>query len=83
MSTQSLLDRELSTFNAHLRELVAESLGKYAVVAEDRILGVWGSYEEALAAGYDAIGVDRPFLVRQVATSEPVFHVFGGSVTAC
>ena len=66
MADQQILERELNTFRQRKPELMANSLGRFAVVSGDRVLGVWDSYETALAAGYEVVGVDDPFLVRQV-----------------
>jgi hypothetical protein len=80
MAGQQILERELSTFRQRKPELMANSLGKFAVVSGERVLGVWDTYEAALAAGYELVGVDDPFLVRQVEATETVFHIYRGSV---
>jgi hypothetical protein len=80
MADQQILERELSTFRQRKPELMADSLGKFAVVSGERVLGVWDTYEAALAAGYELVGVDDPFLVRQVEATETVFHFYRGSV---
>ncbi len=83
MAAANVLDRELSTFSQKKPELVAQSLGKFAVVSGDRILAVCDSYEDALLTGYEQVGLDDPFLVRQIEESETIHHVYRGSLTEC
>ena len=64
------LARELATYNSHLTELMGEQ-GKFALVAEDRVLGTFDTYRDALTAGYAARGLE-PFLVKQIASHELV-----------
>ena len=64
----SVLSRELATYNAHLDELLIEQ-GKFVLVAEDSVLGIFDTYRDALAAGYAARGLS-PFLVKQIASHE-------------
>ncbi|HEY1381277.1 MAG TPA: hypothetical protein VGF55_31040 [Gemmataceae bacterium] len=61
------LDREWDTFRRALPTLLAEpaNRGRFALVTADRIAGLYASFDEALAAGYDTFGLD-PFLVQEV-----------------
>jgi hypothetical protein len=71
---QNRLAKELATFEARQASLLPASDGKYALVhGED--LSTWGTYEDALRAGYEKYGVDSPFLVKQISGLEQV-HFF-------
>lgn len=83
MLSANLLERELSTFQNLKLELARQSLGKFALVHGERLIGVYDSYEDALQAGYEIVGLDEPFLVRQVERTETVHHIYRGALTEC
>jgi hypothetical protein len=66
-----VLEQELETFKKELPALLqkAENRGKLALVYRDAVHGLYGSVEEALAAGYDLFGLN-PFLVKEVTEHE-------------
>lgn len=64
------LEIELATYHAHLMELI-DSEGKFVVIKDERILGRYDSYEEALEAGYAEFG-PVSFLVKQIRRVEPI-----------
>ena len=66
------LERELSTYQAHLMEWLPHE-GKYVVVRGEEITGPYADYEAALKGGYERFGV-VPFLVQKVHRpgAEPV-----------
>lgn len=66
------LEQELKTFEAERERLMATSTGKFALVVGDKVQGTYTTYAEALAAGYAAVGVDTPFLVKQVLPVDEV-----------
>ncbi len=80
---ESVLERELATFQKNKDILVRESSGKYALVIGDVIVGAFIRYEDALSEGYGRVGVDTPFLVRQIEADETPHCVFLGSVSEC
>jgi hypothetical protein len=51
--------------------LCAEHAGRWVVLRGEEVTGVWETYEAALAAGYEAHGLE-PFLVQFVAEVDPV-----------
>ncbi len=51
--------------------------GRYALVGDDAILGVFASSSEASTAGYVQLGLNRPFMVHQIRACEPVYRVRG------
>jgi hypothetical protein len=71
---QNRLAKELATFEARKASLLPASDGKYALVCGED-LSIWGTYEDALRAGYEKYGVDTPFLVKQISGLEQV-HFF-------
>lgn len=75
------LKTELDTYLRHKDELVRESEGKYVVVHGDEVVGVWDTYEDALRAGYEKVGLE-PFLVKQVRSIEQV-HFFFRDLVPC
>ena len=62
----TLLDIEWETFERHREELVGRSEGKYVLIHEDQILGVFESQQDAISQGYERLG-NVPFLVKQIA----------------
>lgn len=59
---------ELDTYHRLLPTLSGDE-GRYALIAEDRLLGVYSAYLDALEAGYRARRLE-PFLVKQISTFE-------------
>jgi hypothetical protein len=53
--------------------------GKWLVIGGERVHAVRDRYEDALADGYQFVGVDKPFLVRQLMRVEPVRY----AITHC
>jgi hypothetical protein len=66
------LERELETYNRLHDELVQHE-GKYALIAEDHLIGVYDTHSDALNAGYAARGL-QPFLVKKVSAIEVVAY---------
>lgn len=67
------LEKELETYNRELQALLAnEGDGKFALIQDDKVIDVFGTYEDALKEGYKTFGVTTPFLVKQVLAVEQV-----------
>jgi hypothetical protein len=66
------LERELETFQRLHDELVQHE-GRYALIAGDKLLGIFESHSDALQAGYAARGM-QPFLVKKVSAIEVIAH---------
>lgn len=64
------LAKELETYRVLLPTLTGEE-GRFALIAEDKLLGVFDTYADALAAGYQRRAL-KPFLVKQIAAYEVV-----------
>ncbi len=75
------LDRELAKYRELLPTLTANE-GKFALFYRGELKGVFDSYSDALAAGYDVAGLE-PFLVKQIATTEYVAYFTRDINAAC
>jgi hypothetical protein len=58
------LETELATYKAKLEELKAQE-GKYVLIHGNDVIDTFSSYDDALKAGYAAVGL-KPFLVKQI-----------------
>jgi hypothetical protein len=67
------LEREIETYRRKLPELLAQK-GKYVVIHAEDVIGTFDGLGDALRAGYERF-LNEPFLVRQIAEDEPVFHI--------
>ena len=71
MSTASeYLKKELQTYEEHKDSLMGKE-GKYVLIHDAELGGVWDTYEDALQAGYRQFGM-KPFLVKQIQGIERV-----------
>jgi hypothetical protein len=78
------LERETETYNRLLHAELAAEVGRFALIAEDDLLGVFDSYNDALTAGYKARQL-QPFLVKKITAVEAVAYFsrdFGAQCTA-
>ena len=64
------LEKELEIYQRELPRLLAYA-GKFAVVFQDNVVGVFATYEDALQAGYAKAGLD-PFLIKRIEAVETV-----------
>ncbi|MCX6841916.1 MAG: hypothetical protein NTX53_06535 [candidate division WOR-3 bacterium] len=64
-----LLKKEIETYNAHKAELVGQSKGKYVLIKDDHIVGVFDTEMDAIHQGYERFG-NVPFLVKQIVQVE-------------
>ena len=83
MATQ--LDLELDLFKAALPGLLGDPAvrGRFVVVARgEPMLVSYPTFDDALRAGYERFGLDRPLLVRQVTDrTDPQY--FSRNLTPC
>ncbi len=75
------LDKELKTFNNLLPSLMVDE-GRFALIADEELLGIFDTYGDALSAGYEKRGLE-PFLVKQIATFEVVANFSRNVAAAC
>ena len=64
------LEREQKTYEQKLPELLTQA-GKFALISGDEVAGVFGTYEDAIRAGYEKYGL-TPFMVKQIHATERV-----------
>lgn len=63
------LEKELQTYQAKLPELKAQE-GKFVLIKGEE-LDIFGTYEDAIKAGYERYGLE-PFLVKEIHAIEQV-----------
>jgi hypothetical protein len=75
--SKEVLSKELKTFQRERAALIADAanLGQFALIHGDSILGIYSSFDAALAAGYDKVGLE-PFLVKMIAESDEAPRYF-------
>lgn len=56
-------------------ELLARYLGRFVLIRDRRLVGAYGTYDEALADAVARFGPDYPGLIRQVLDPEPVERI--------
>jgi hypothetical protein len=62
---------ELAVYNANLADLLKSHVGKFVLIHENEVVGVFDSELNALQAGYQRFG-PVPLYIRQIS---PVEHV--------
>ncbi len=62
----------METYRRKLPELLADK-GKFVVIHEDEVAGVFDGYEDALTVGYDRYG-SAAFLVRKISETERTLY---------
>ena len=67
------LEKELETYRRKLPELTADE-GKFALIRGEDLVGVFGTYEDALKEGYSRFKLE-PFLVQQIQSVETIHLV--------
>ena len=67
------LEKELQTYKEKLPELVADE-GKFVLIHGDNVIDVYGTYEDAIKAGYEKFQLG-PFLVKQIQSVEQVQYI--------
>lgn len=73
------LEKELQTYNSKRAELLV-SQGKYVLIRDEEIAGIYDTYEDALKIGYDKFGL-KPFLVKRIEAIDTV--CFSTRFTPC
>ncbi len=60
-----ILSRELKAYEANFENLLGANEGKYVLIHDDDVLGVFDNQMDAINRGYKELG-NVPFLVKQV-----------------
>ena len=68
------LNREHAVYEANLPRWIPDYEGQHVLIKGKEVAGFYKTREDALAAGYSRFGVS-PLFVKQVAASEPVYHI--------
>ena len=76
----SSLEREIKTYNEQLPELLQHD-GKFVLIHEDSVGGVFDTYGDAIKAGYEKFGL-KPFLVKKIQAVEQIQY-FTRDVAPC
>ncbi len=66
------LELELATYRNLLPTLLADE-GKFALIVGEELVGVFGTYEDALKLGYQKAQL-KPFLVKKISGAETVAY---------
>ncbi len=64
-----VLETELKTYERHRDELLGQAEGKFALIHEDQVIGVYHAKPDAISQGYERFG-SVPFLVKQILKVE-------------
>ncbi len=64
------LEKELQTYKDNLSEF-KDKEGKFVLIHGEKVVAFYGTYEDAVKAGYEKFGL-KPFLVRQIHAIEKV-----------
>src|SRR3954469_8519668 len=64
------MKRRAAEMNAYMREaprLLREgNEGRYVLISEDQLFGVWDTFGDALEAGYERFGLDGRFIAQKI-----------------
>ena len=76
MPDEGLFSAELDLFEQHRQEWSLSNLGRFVAIQDGVVIEeFFSTYAEALRAGLARFGVRRPFLIKQVWKTEPVYLV--------
>ena len=67
MST--LLDQELATYQAQKDDLLGKARGKFVLIKNNQIIGIFDTKNDAIRQGYERFG-NVPFLVKEILEFE-------------
>jgi len=69
MTEHAALELERETYEAHRDELLAQALGKFALVHGSEVVEVFDTKTDAITSGYGRFG-NTPFLVKEIVAVE-------------
>lgn len=76
MASTSQFSAELMVFEQYRQQWSQSHPGEFVVIRGDEVAdGFFDTYTDALKAGLQKFGVQRPFLVKQVWITEPVYLI--------
>jgi len=65
------LSQEIAHFEAHRKELLERSPGKFVLIKGDECIGTYDSDENAYEEGVRLFG-NEPFLIQQILPEDPI-----------
>jgi len=65
----AILDKELKTFDQQRDTLLGSAEGKFVLIKDNIVVGIYDSKMDAIAQGYQQFG-NVPFLVKQILKIE-------------
>lgn len=65
----TILDKELKTFDQQRETLLGSAEGKFVLIKDNVVVGIYDSKMDAIAQGYQQFG-NVPFLVKQILKIE-------------
>ena len=65
----TLLAEEAATYARHRDELLGTDSGKFVLIKEKEVIGVFNAQLDAIRVGYERLG-NVPFLVKQIVQVE-------------
>jgi len=69
-----LLEKESATFEKNRDRLVGEALGRFVLIKDEDIHGIFDNEADAIRAGYEAFG-NVPFLVKMIVKIDIPFKL--------
>ncbi len=81
MVNNEYLKTELETYEKEKERLVCDNEGRFVVISDSKIVGIWDTYEDALKAGYKEFALE-PFLVKQILGIDKI-HFFTRDLSLC
>ena len=69
-----VLEQERATFDRHKEELLAKAKGKFVLIHEDEVLGIFETQREAIHEGYDRLG-NVPFLTHKILETQESYFI--------
>lgn len=76
------LTTELKTYQAKLPTLLGQQ-GKFVLIHDDVIDGIYESYSEAMTAGYKLLGIEKQFFVKKISPIDQVLYFTRDFSAAC
>ncbi len=77
------LAKEMETYQEKLPSLLSNGEeGKFVLIRETEVAGVFSSFEDGLRVGTEKFGT-APFMVKKIEARETVYTFTGGIVSPC
>ena len=66
-----MLEKELEFFKKHKSEYLKTYMGQFVLISGESLLGNYTTQQQAYESGIQKIGLNKPFLVKQVLPGDP------------